>query len=105
MLWILPGRHQPPHRDHFALIRAALERTAPEVLYLGLIVSAPSDDPAGTELEAEARRQNDPARAPYSFDRRRRLIEAAVSDPRLRIVPLPRPEASWPLIEAMFPEE
>jgi nicotinamide mononucleotide adenylyltransferase len=111
MLYLLPGRHQPPHHDHLVVIRAALSRIAPEFLYLGLIVSPPATGADAGELEAEARRQNDPARTPFTFDQRRQLIEAAMFEcllpeesARVRIVPLPRPEAHWPLIETIFPE-
>jgi nicotinamide mononucleotide adenylyltransferase len=109
---ILPGRHQPPHDDHVALIRSALSRVVPSTLYVGLIVSPPPEGDPVDAMEAEARRQNEPPRCPFTFDQRRRLVEAAMFDCLLpeesalvRVIPLPRPEVSWTLVEAMFPEE
>lgn len=110
-VYLLAGRHQPPHDDHVALIRAALSRVAPEILYLGLIVSPAAEGVPTDELEAEARRQNAEERSPFTFDRRRQMMEAALLEcllpeesARVRLVFMPRPEAHWSLIETAFPE-
>ncbi len=106
---ILPGRHQPPHDDHFALIRHALSRIGGP-LYVALIVDAPGPAPR-SDFERAAHLMNQPERAPYSFDTRRRMIEAGASEcllpeesARLVVVPLVRPELGWTTVEAIFPE-
>jgi len=106
VVFILPGRHQPPHNDHLEIIRRALARID-GTLYLALICSVPAYGPPETELEREARRQNDPGRTPFSFRERVEMLEAALdreSRARLRIIPLPRPEAAFDLVAAVFPE-
>lgn len=107
--YILPGRHQPPHFDHLRLISAALEHV-PTELYIGLIVSPPPRGEPDTHLEREARLHHTLDRAPFSFDLRRRLLEAAFAEhldlaarSRLRIIALPRPELDFELVEAIFP--
>jgi nicotinamide mononucleotide adenylyltransferase len=104
---ILPGRHQPPHRDHLALIAKALD-AVDGPLFLALIVSPRTRGRAPTELEREARRAHHPQRAPFSFVERLALIEAALAElpkaDRVRVIALPRPEVSWPIVEAIFPE-
>ena len=106
--WILAGRHQPPHNDHLAIVRSALQRV-PGALVLGLIVQRPPAGAPETAFENEARLENDPARCPFTFLQRLVLVEAMLlslpveQQDRVRIVPLPRPEAEWPLVEAMFP--
>ena len=105
MLYLLPGRHQPPHRDHLEIVRVALS-SIEGTLYLGLIVSPPIEGEAD-DFEREARLHHLPERTPFTFDQRRRLMEAALEPEeilRVRIVPLPRPEVCWSLIEAIFPE-
>lgn len=105
---ILPGRHQPPHDDHFALIRHALSRIEGP-LYLALIVDVPGALPE-TEFERAAHVMNGRDRAPYTFDLRRRMLEAGAAEcllpeetSRLVIVPLVRPELGWATVEAIFP--
>jgi nicotinamide mononucleotide adenylyltransferase len=103
VLHVFPGRHQPPHRDHLAILRLVLGRLPSFVL--GLIVDVPGA-PRRTAFEREARRQNLPARCPFSFLERAAMIEAALTAGerrRIRILALPRPEAAWPLVEAMLP--
>src|SRR5205814_1463984 len=57
--FVLPGRHQPPHNDHLALIRAALD-VVPESLLVGVVFQrAPQGEPADA-FEAEARAQHAP---------------------------------------------
>lgn len=106
---ILPGRHQPPHDDHFALIRHALSRIE-GALYLGLIVDVPGVE-SRTPFERAGKIMNAPDRAPYSFDVRREMVEAGVAEcllaeesARVQVVPLVRPEIAWDLVEAIFPE-
>jgi nicotinamide mononucleotide adenylyltransferase len=108
---ILPGRHQPPHNDHLALIERTLELVEGP-LFVGLIVSPLANDAATSAIEVEARRQNDPARAPFTFAERMAMLDDALDErlestarARARVVALPRPEAFWPLVLAMFPEE
>lgn len=43
---VLPGRHQPPHRDHLTVIHRALDATD-EPLVIGLVVPTPSS-PGGS---------------------------------------------------------
>lgn len=108
VLYLMPGRHQPPHDDHFALIRSALARV-PGDLYLALIAAPPAGGAPDSELEREARAANAPSRCPYSFDTRRRMLEAGAAElllpeetARLRIVPLVRPELAWSTVELVF---
>lgn len=110
LLTILPGRHQPPHFDHLRLISAVLERR-PGELYVGLIVSPPAHGAPASDFEREARLHQQAERAPFSFDLRRRLLEAALAEhlapserARVHVIALPRPEAHFELIEALFPE-
>lgn len=107
---ILPGRHQPPHLDHLRVIRRALELVEGE-LYVGLIVSPPTRGAPDTDFERAARPHHDPERSPYSFVFRHRLLSAALDDlldpvarARVHLVALPRPEAAFELVAAMFPE-
>jgi hypothetical protein len=108
-LFILPGRHQPPHNDHLALIRAALE-VVPGTLLVGLVFQrAPHSEPADA-FEAEARAQNSPERCPFTVLERLELFEESLDEAlppaaraRVRVIPLPRPEAEWPLVQALLP--
>jgi nicotinamide mononucleotide adenylyltransferase len=106
VVFILPGRHQPPHNDHVEIIRRALARID-GTLHLALIVSPPARGVPQDELEREARRQNDPERTPFSFADRAEMLEASLdreSLARVRIMALPRPETAFELVAAIFPE-
>src|SRR4051812_5643444 len=107
--FVLPGRHQPPHNDHLALIRAALE-VVPESLLVGIVFQRAPLDEAADAFEAEARAQHAPERCPFTVIQRIELLEAALDETlpspargRVRVIPLPRPEAEWPLVEALLP--
>ena len=107
MLTILPGRHQPPHRDHLRILRAALRRVEGPLL-VGLIVDVPPNGPATCALEAEGREHNAPERCPFSFSERADMLESALSPRerrRVRVFPLPRPEVWWDWVLAMLPGE
>ena len=111
---ILPGRFQPPHNDHVALVRQ-LAATVSDPLYLGLITHAPllvagpePDMPEMEHFDAEARRQNQPERTPFTFAQRaamwRSIFVTEMDDlPAPQVIALPRPESAWPWIEAVFP--
>ena len=107
--FVLPGRHQPPHNDHLALIRAALS-VVPEPLLIGIVFQrTPQGEPADG-FEAEARAQHAPERCPFTVAQRIELLEAALDETlpghargRVRVIPLPRPEAEWPLVQALLP--
>jgi hypothetical protein len=107
--FVLPGRHQPPHNDHLALIRAALD-VIREPLLVGVVFQrAPQGDPADP-FEAEARAQHAPGRCPFTVTQRIELLEAALDETlpghargRVRAIALPRPEAEWPLVQALLP--
>ena len=108
--FILPGRHQPPHFDHLRLIACALEQI-PDELNVGLIVSPALEGEPDTQFEREAREHHAPDRAPFGFALRRRMLELALSESlsaadfaRVRILPLPRPEVSFELVQAIFPD-
>lgn len=105
-VFILPGRHQPPHNDHVALLRRALETIAPNPLYLALIIADPRPAPnlvSATEHHAAERN-------PYSYAERVELVHAALSAEtatireRIHLLALPRPELYWPLVTEIFPE-
>lgn len=108
-VYLLPGRHQPPHNDHRALIRAALAAIPPAG---ELVVALITRDPAAavlalTALDREAQKHHAPERTPYSFRERHRLIRAMLSreeNARIRVLPLPQPETSWGYVSAVFPE-
>jgi nicotinamide mononucleotide adenylyltransferase len=110
--YIFPGRFQPPHNDHVALVDGALDAlNAPGTigcpLYLGLIVHAPDVPaiPGATAIDRQARPHHEPARNPFSFAERRAMWRAVYAN-RTRapiVIPLPRPEAGWPWIVAAFP--
>ena len=107
MLTILPGRHQPPHRDHLRILRAALARIEGPLL-VGLIVDVPARGPAASAFEAEARQHNAPDRCPFSFAERADMLESALTPRewrRVRVFPLPRPEAAWERVREMLPGE
>lgn len=92
-----------------------LAETASDPLYLGLITHAPllvagpdHDVPEIELFDAEARRQNQPERTPFSFAQRaamwRSVFVTEMADlPAPRVMALPRPESAWPWIEAVFP--
>lgn len=109
--FILPGRHQPPHNDHLALIRAALAQVPPDSsLAVGLVFARPAAGRPLDPFDAEAREHHDPARCPFSVLERMAMLEAALDAElryadrrRVRVIPLPRPEADWALVEAMLP--
>jgi nicotinamide mononucleotide adenylyltransferase len=108
--FIYPGRFQPPHNDHVVAIRRALDICG-DPFFLGLIVHAPASDSAPSQFEREARLQNSRERNPFPFYRRLRLLEAVLGEElppeerlRVRIIALPRPEAFWDWICALFPD-
>lgn len=82
----------------------------PGVLYLGLVTSRRLEGAPDTDFEREAHHHHTADRAPFSFDLRRQMLEAAlreclpaVSRRRVRIIPLPRPELDFAIIESIFP--
>lgn len=104
---VLPGRLQPPHNDHLELICRAIElATRTQPVAVALLVAAPEHGPPRDAFDEEARRHHEPARCPFSFWERKRMLEAAL-DPahlaRVDIVPLPRPEQAWEWVSAVFP--
>jgi nicotinamide mononucleotide adenylyltransferase len=106
-VYILPGRHQPPHNDHAAIIRRALELIDGD-LFLALITRDPAASLfAVSELDREAQQQHAPERTPYSFRERHEFIRALLTpaeNARVHVIPLPQPETSWGYITAVFPE-
>lgn len=107
--FVLPGRHQPPHNDHLALIRSALD-VVPGRLLIGLVFQRPPQGEPADAFEAEARTQNSPERCRFTVVKRLELMELALDEmlppalrARVRVIPLPRPEAEWPLVEALLP--
>lgn len=107
--FVLPGRHQPPHNDHLALIRSALD-AVPGRLLIGLVFQRPPQGEPADAFEAEARTQNSLERCPFTVVERLELMELALDEvlppalrARVRVLPLPRPEAEWPLVEALLP--
>src|SRR5439155_24513037 len=87
------------------LIRKTLASLRGAPLVIGLIVDVPGAR-ARTRFEREAKAQNGSDRCPFSFVERAEMLEAALSPRerrRIRVVALPRPEAAWPLVTAMFP--
>ena len=107
---ILPGRFQPPHNDHVALVRE-VATTVPPPLYLGLIVHAPdlaADPDAHMGLDSEARQHNQPERNPFTFAERHAMwqyiLARELADvPAPIILALPRPESAWSWITSVFP--
>jgi nicotinamide mononucleotide adenylyltransferase len=107
--FVLPGRHQPPHNDHLALIRVALA-AVPGPLLVGIVFQRPPHGEPADAFEAEARAQHAPERCPFTVLQRIELLEAAFDEAlpgrardRVRVIPLPRPEAEWPLVQALLP--
>lgn len=108
-VYLLPGRHQPPHNDHRALIRAALAAIPPgAALGLALITRDPAAAViAVSALDREAQKHHAPERTPYSFLERRSFVRAMLTreeNARVHVIPLPQPETSWGYVCAVFPE-
>ncbi len=107
---ILPGRFQPPHNDHVELVRRVAQIVS-QPFYLGLIVHAPGVPPRPRTprwFDQEARRQNLPERTPFTMAQRMSMWSAIFEHeldgiPRPAVIGLPRPEAAWEWITAMFP--
>ena len=106
---ILPGRFQPPHQDHVSLVESVLAESD-QVLHVGIVFDSPgaADDPWFSRLNAEAKRQHEPDRCPFTVTERlamwRDIIDArALPASRLVLLALPRPEAAWQWITSLFP--
>src|SRR5262245_37835785 len=94
-VFILPGRHQPPHNDHRTIIRAALA-AIDRPLFLALITRDPCAGASGpgSALAEEALAHHTPERTPFSFAERLRFVRSMLSEKenaRVHVVALPQP--------------
>lgn len=106
-VFILPGRHQPPHNDHLAIIRRALELIDVE-LHIALITRDPASPSPRSELERESLEHHTADRTPFTFTERRRFVRAMLTpleNARVQVIALPQPETAWSFVTAIFPEE
>ena len=99
---IFPGRLQPPHNDHLALIERALTLVRGPLVLALLVGGGRASDTFGHE----AAEHHEPARNPFTFLQRAAMIDAALpphARSRVRVVPLPRPECAWDVCVSAFP--
>jgi len=108
---ILPGRHQPPHFDHVAIIRRALSMFDGP-LVVALVTHHPTTESIRHPLVEEGDAHHRPERTPFSYLERKQMLDAAFEEllsceerERVELLPLPRPELSWAYVESVFAEE
>jgi nicotinamide mononucleotide adenylyltransferase len=108
--YILPGRWQPPHRDHLAILWRAITRCA-EPIHLALLVDGMSDSSVDPVFTHEADEHHSPTRNPFTWPQRVELLEQVIQTlpertrQRVRMVPMPRPEKAWDWITRVFPHQ
>jgi nicotinamide-nucleotide adenylyltransferase len=108
---VYPGRFQPFHKGHLEVIKQALIEV-PGIIFVGIVVHTLHDNIITNDsFELEARKNNSPARNPFSPSERIKMIRACLLDElhteASRVIPilLPRPEANWAVVKSMFPEQ
>jgi len=105
--YIFPGRFQPFHNDHLVVVRSTVAQTD-GILLIGIVIHTLDLEDCST-FETEARLQNSPDRNPFSPLERLSMVKGCIEEElseisnRILTILLPRPEANWRLIEAMFP--
>lgn len=104
------GRFQPFHNGHYELLKAALACGPGEVV-VGVIINSLAQERAKELRVTDMMRLGDSRQSaaanPLSVLERVRMISKLVSseglDERVSVVPLPRPEIYWELIQAILP--